>query len=82
MDKVSKYIHRLLHAWEWGVLVCTTLVGPKGGTGGRWVGRWSFYIHRGRVTAKGTGPQGSTGPQGRSQCGLDSIHRRSSETCL
>jgi len=24
-DKVSKDIHRLLHAWEWGVLGCTTL---------------------------------------------------------
>jgi len=24
-DKVSKYIHRLLHAWKLGVLVCTTL---------------------------------------------------------
>ena len=24
-DKVSKYIRRLLHAWEWGVLVGTTL---------------------------------------------------------
>jgi len=21
-------------------------VGHKGGTGSRWVGRWSFYIHR------------------------------------
>ena len=29
--------------------ICTKTVGPKGGTGGRWVGwwgRWSFYIHR------------------------------------
>ena len=33
-----------------------------------------YYV--GGVTAKGTGPQG------RSQCGLDSIHRRSCGTCL
>ena len=34
------------------------------------------YVGRTGVTAKGTEPQG------RSQCGLDSIHRRSCGTCL
>ena len=35
-----------------------------------------WLVNSRRVTAKGTGPQG------RSQCGLDSIHRRSCGTCL
>ena len=36
----------------------------------------SIDLSRSTVTAKGTGPQDRTGPQGRSRCGRDSTHRR------
>jgi len=38
--------------------------------------RWSYNA----ATAKGTGPQGRTGPKGRSRRGRDSTHRRSCGT--
>jgi len=35
-----------------------------------------IHDHCTAVTAKGTGQQGRTGPQGRIRCGRDSTHRR------
>ena len=66
-------IHAILHEEDCELFVRIRI---------RILSRLSYHVLGRRVTAKGTGPQGRTGPKGRSQCGLDSTHRRSCGTCL